>query len=337
MAIKENGETMTQFETDRQIIKDKLADWTKNLEEKFEVTLTEDSVKIKNILIDFSASGESSQAMKDRKYKLLEEGIELYYVYPWDVKNIDSMISHFNSKLGLDEIKLSARRLKVEKIDNTLANAFAKENHIQKSANGPGKISYALRDKKTGEIMAVQQYCKSRWSLKAGDPGVWEGLRLVIKNGVQIHGAATRLQKAFIKDENPNKLMSYVDFSHSLGNYKATQGFTLDELKGDSYMWVLMTDDPYDLMIIDKDGEERHPDLEKVLKTPYLNPNTVAGPFGKGCGVLLYGGRKLGSRKILKEKGNVEYHNDMFLEKIGYQRVYTAGQLRWSITLHDGE
>jgi hypothetical protein len=328
----ERGSKVTQFEIDSLFVKGKLETWADALKDRFTVTKTEGKIAIGSLEIDYSAAHSSTQEMRDAKVnKKRDENVDLYFVYPWDSPNIDSIISHFNSKLHIDPVKLSARRLAVAEVSNDKANAFAKANHIQKSASGPGKISYALTDKKTGEIMAVQQYCKSRWSLKAGDPGVWEGLRLVIKNGVQIHGAATRLQKAFITAQKPNKLMSYVDYSHSLGGYKATQGFTLETIKGDSYKWMLSTDKPVDVMIIDKDGNERHPELDKVLTTPYINPNQMAGSFGKGVGQTFYEGKKLGSRAQLKAQGNALIHNDVILEAIGYKKVHTAGQLKWTL------
>lgn len=332
--------TATQFEQDLAAVSEGITAWADGLADRFTVEHdTENSrVQVGNIIVDYGANGTSSQAMRDEKSAKYEEGLELYYIYPWDIDSLGSLQSHFNSKLGLDTIKVSARRLEVSQITNKEGNAFAKANHIQKAANGKGKITYGLRDKETGELLAIQQYCHFRWTMKAAgdDAVIWEGLRLVIKNGVHIYGAATRLQNEFVREHSPTHIVSYVDYSHSIGAYKAKQGFVIDDSvkPSESFRWVLMGE-PKDVMIIDKHGKERHPQLDLVKRTPYLNPNRIAGAFGKGIGQTFYNGEKLGSRAVLKAQGNQYIHNDEILEAIGYERIHTAGQLRWVLKLDE--
>lgn len=330
--------TATQFEEDLKSVTEGITAWADNLQDRFTVQYdtAAQRVQVDHVLIDYGANGESSKSMRAEKEAKYEEGVELYFVYPWDLPSLDSMLSHFNSKLGLDARKLSARKLEAVEITNAEGNKFAKENHIQKAANGPGKTTYALKHKETGELLAIQQYCRFRWNMKSADENaeIWEGLRLVIKNGVHLYGAATRLQNHFIREQNPTHIVSYIDYSHSLGAYKAKQGFVIDESvrPQEAFRWVLK-EGPHNVKIVDKSGRERYPEIDKILKTPYLNPNIVAGSFGKGLGRLFYGGEKLGSRKELKERGNEYFHNDLMLEAIGYERVPTAGQLRWVLKI----
>lgn len=328
----------TQFHKDLDIVQTTMTDWANGHADRFTVEHYPEQgrVRVGHLLVDFSANGESSKAMRDEKTSLYEEGTELYFVYPWDVPSLDAMQNHFNSKLGLDTRKISARKLEVLEIPNAEGNAFAKEHHIQKSANGRGKVSYGLKDKETGELLAVQQYCQFRWNMKSAGEGaeIWEGLRLVIKTGVHLYGAATRLQNFFVNEKNPTHIVSYVDYSHSLGAYKEKQGFVIDDTvrTQESFRWVLK-DGPHNVKIVDKFGRDRYPELDKISKTPYVNPNRIAGAFGRGIGMTFYGGEKLGSRKELKEKGNEFIHNDVILEAIGYERVPTAGQLRWVLKI----
>lgn len=318
------------FRSAKSLMQQRLYTWAKGLEEQFPVTFAEGEISVAGIVVNYASDSPDSATIQERKRKLLSQGVELYFVYPWELKSVELILSHFQSRLGLDQRKFAAKRLRLEHVPQKEADIFMRSNHIQGSANGSQKVNYGLRHKDTGELLAVQQYCKSRWMLKKIDenPGIWEGLRLASKRNVQIYGAATRLQKAFLEEYHPTELMSYVDYSHSLGAYKEIQGFQSTVTAQESYMWCL-TKEPTSVTIVDKLGVERFPNLELVKKTPYLNPSKMAGAFGRGVGQTFYGG-KLGSRKQLLERGNELYHNDLILEAIGYDKIYTAGQLKWS-------
>ena len=319
------------FADDQKELAKQIKAWANALPRSLKASVGDNEVRIGKVQVNFdSRAQQSTQSLQYCKKKYAVDGGELYFVYPWELAQLPRILSHFNSRLELDSRKFAAKRLLLEIIPQKEADAFAKEFHIQGSARGTGKVSYGLRAPKTKELLAVQQYCLTRWSLKKTDAqsNVWEGLRLVIKADVQIHGAATRLQKAFLDENKPSELMSYVDYSHSLGTYKTAQGFENTFTSRESYMWCL-TGTPKDVAIVDKNGVTRHPDLALVAQTPYLNPNRMAGAFGKGVGQTFYGG-KLGSRAELKAQGNTElFHNDLIMEAIGYTRIFTAGQLRW--------
>lgn len=283
-----------------------------------------------------SPNGSSSQELRDLQKDFKNKGKSLFYVYPWE-KDSHKLLPHFKSKIGLDTRKFAAKRLDIQEISNKDANDFMKKHHIQGSASGVGKVNIALLAKNTHEVLAVQQFSRYRFGILRGkgsvaESPVWEGLRLCFKPDVQIHGGASRLQKYFEKHYNPEKIISYINLSHSDGIYKASQGFTditdWDQL---SYMWVLSTSNPIDVKIIDKNGNARHPDLDKVLKTPYISPTTIAGAFGKGIGRTFFHNEKIGSRKQLgahPENGDL-IHNDAIIEAIGYQQVFTSGQAKW--------
>ncbi len=275
-------EPSLSHEENKEILKRSVLEWAETLSDRVEFTKFSNEVRLNHVIVNYASDATSSEDLQNRKRELFEQGIELYFVYPWELKNLPRLFSHFSSRLGLDERTFAAKRLLLEKIPNKEADLFARQNHIQGSASGSQKISYGLRHKQTGELLAVQQYCKSRWMLKSvsENPGIWEGLRLVIKNNVQIHGAATRLQKAFLSEFQPTEIMSYVDYSHSIGGYKVTQGFESSGTSQESYMWVL-TKEPVSVTIIDKDGNPRVPDLDIARRTPYLNPNRMAGRLAK--------------------------------------------------------
>lgn len=275
---------------------------------------------------------DSSQELRDEQTRSKAKGIDLFYVYAWD-GDLTRLATHLKSKLSLDSRSYSARRLNLKVIENKPADQFLRENHIQGSTRGVGKISLGLF--KDDELLGVQQFSRYRFSNLRGkgsvsNSPVWEGLRLCFKAGVQIHGGASRFQKFFEEHYAPQKIVSYVNLSHSTGDYKSAQGFKdITASKQSSYMWVL-DGVPHDLTIIDKNGSKRKPDLSKVSQTPYISPTKIAGAFGKGVGQTFFGA-KLGSRSQLRafpENGEM-VHNDAILEALGYRKKYMSGQAKW--------
>lgn len=329
-ASKDSKPKLAGFHDDLKALRQGLEAFASALPQELKPQFDGSELTVKNLRIRVGDGSATTKAMQDEKFELAGKGIELYYIFPWEVLRLPQLLSHFRSKLELDSRKFAAKRLQGELIPNKEADEFVALYHIQGSVGAPHKISYGLRVKATGELLAVQQYCKSRWTLKKleENAGVWEGLRLAIKSDVQIYGATSRLQKLFLKAHQPEELISYVNWSHSMGDYKLTQGFEKTFSSQDSFMWALVAE-PKAVEIVDKNGVKRLPDLTLVKKLPYLNPARIAGAFGKGVGQTFYGG-KLGSRKELLAQGNELYHNDLILEAIGYRKIDTLGQLRWS-------
>lgn len=90
-------------------------------------------------------------------------------------------------------------------------------------------------------------------------------------------------------------------------------------MASDNWIWVLQGE-PKDLAIIDKDGVERHPNLDKVRKHSRLKPALVSGSrYGFGVGPLFYGGR-LGNKSELLSRGNKYTTNEEILRGIGYEK-----------------
>lgn len=274
----------------------------------------------------------SSRALRKLQEEYKKRSLALFFVYPWD--NLPLLLQHMESKLSLATRSYAAKRLKIDFIENKKADAFVNLHHLQGSARGVNKVSIGLYGPK-GELLAVQQYSKYRFSTAKGrdsitGSGQWEGLRLCFKPQVKIYGGATRLQRFFENKFKPTTIVSYVNLSHSSGSFKFYQGFTEEtNFSQNAYMWVLMGE-PKRVIIKDKCGEMRVNNLEKVSANQTLNPNRIAGAFGQGVGRFFYDG-VLGSRAELKthlENGKLT-DNDAIMEAIGYKKYFIAGQGRW--------
>ncbi len=90
----------------------------------------------------------------------------------------------------------------------------------------------------------------------------------------------------------------------------------------ENLIWVLKGE-PNSVKIVDKDGVERLPDLDKVRKYSRLKPGLIAGRYGRGVGGMFYGGR-LGNKSELTAQGNVYTTNDSILGAIGYVKESQA-------------
>lgn len=88
---------------------------------------------------------------------------------------------------------------------------------------------------------------------------------------------------------------------------------------GKAILWVL-EEGPHEVVITDKEGAKRRPDLEKIKKNERLKGTRVAGRYGAGVGPLFYGGR-LGNKAELTAKGNKYTTNDEILQAIGYRKT----------------
>lgn len=84
-------------------------------------------------------------------------------------------------------------------------------------------------------------------------------------------------------------------------------------------LWVLKGE-PKEIVITDKFGAERKPDLDKIKSLARLKGARVAGRYGAGVGPLFYGGR-LGLKHELQAKGNKFTTNDEILQAIGYEKT----------------
>lgn len=163
---------------------------------------------------------------KDYHYKRAIEakrsGVSLIQCFEWDDE--DSIVKRINAKLDKNVIKVSARKLRIEKIAQNMANEFLQEFHIQ---GGAKKQSFCYGLFNTDDdLLAVATFGESRFNKKYE----FEFIRYAVKNNYIIHGASGKLFKKFIEDSNASSVISYVDFNHTTGNtFLPTLGF--EEIK----------------------------------------------------------------------------------------------------------
>lgn len=157
-----------------------------------------------------------------RAVEAKKNGISLVQVFEWDDEQ--SIIKRINAKLRKDVVKISARKMSVQKIDQSVANEFLAEVHIQGRAKGQSDC-YGLFDSED-DLIAVATFGKSRFNNNYD----YEFIRYAVKDGYIIHGGSGKLFKSFVDDVSPSSVISYVDFSHTTGNtFLSSLGF--EEIK----------------------------------------------------------------------------------------------------------
>jgi hypothetical protein len=153
------------------------------------------------------------------KLKLcLDQDIKLIQIFEdeWKFKS-DICKSLLRNKLGLTEKRIYARNCEICEINNDIKNKFLHENHIQ--GEDQSRLKYGLYHE--NELVAVMTFSVPRYDKTME----WELSRFCNKLDTSIVGGASKLLKHFIKEHNPQTIISYADRRWSDGGLYNTLGF----------------------------------------------------------------------------------------------------------------
>ena len=135
--------------------------------------------------------------------------------------------SILKSKLGIIPNKIYARKCKIIKLDSQQHKKFMDQNHIQ---GGKGySVAYGLSYK--DELVTIMSFNKHK-------KYEWEITRFANKLNTMVVGGASRLFKRFIKENNPDQILTYADRRYSNGNLYKKLGFKLDGVTKPNYCYV---------------------------------------------------------------------------------------------------
>ena len=178
----------------------------------------------KELDIEFNGVYWHSDKIKDKTYHInkynecLKKGIQLISIWEDQFVNkyniIESLILH---KLGKTNNKIFARKCTIEKIKSSDAQKFYEVNHIQGKSGAT--VHYGLIY--NNEIVSIMSFGKRA----IGDCTNWELIRFCNKLNTYVIGAASRLFKYFIKEYNPDNIISWSSNDISNGNMYKQLGF----------------------------------------------------------------------------------------------------------------
>lgn len=167
-----------------------------------------------------------------KQQRAKEKGIDLYVILEdeWLSKKeiVKSRIKNILS--SGDQARIYARSCEVKQIRSKEANTFLNENHLQGS--GRSNVRYGLYY--NDELVSVMTFSNSNVSRKLSG---WEINRFCSKVGYSIVGGASRLFKAFVKEENPKQVISYADSRWSNGDLYQQLGFEFDSQTPPNYWY----------------------------------------------------------------------------------------------------
>lgn len=150
-----------------------------------------------------------------------EKGIRLIHI--WDYEWQDERKQRVLKNIILGAIKQLPRRVYARECKVcsykqgcdkwSELNEFFAENNIQ--GNRGGSIVYTLE--KDGEILMAYKFGRPSGG-RAKQKYQYEMVRGASANGVQVIGGATKLWKHFIREQDPDSVVYYIDYNYFNGN-----------------------------------------------------------------------------------------------------------------------
>lgn len=144
--------------------------------------------------------------------------------------------SRIRNIFGKNNSRIYGRECAIKIIDNKTAKNFCQLNHIQGYVNG--KISLGLYyENELVSVMTFGGLRKNLGSIQKED--CYELLRFCNKIGVSVIGSASKMFKYFIKNYNPNEIISYADRRWSVGKIYETLGFKEIRKTEPNYFYII--------------------------------------------------------------------------------------------------
>ncbi len=156
----------------------------------------------------------SNKFIKDKHYhinktKMCEaQGVRLLHIFGDEFYNIKALNTRLKSILGLNKSKIGARKCEIRQIDSKHKSRFLSKYHLQ--GDLASNINYGLFYKnRLLSVMTFGNYRKSVGSNAVNNE--YELYRYCTMSGVSVIGGAAKLFQAFIREFNPEKIISYAD------------------------------------------------------------------------------------------------------------------------------
>jgi hypothetical protein len=129
--------------------------------------------------------------------------------------------------LGKGSRGLGARRHKIQQIKTDLAKRFCDKHHIQSGTGSQIAYGSYLDGILTGVICIGKQRTTQRWELKR-----------FCTDGKSYAGLFSKLFKTYLRDHNPNEVITFADLRYSAGNLYEKSGFCKKGIIPPDYCYV---------------------------------------------------------------------------------------------------
>lgn len=156
----------------------------------------------------------------------IDAGYQMLHI--WDNEPLDKWKSVILSKIGQCS-RIPARKCEIGEVSDAEATEFLNRYHMQGFCRA--KVKLGLYYNK--ELVEIATFSKPRYN-KAYQ---WELIRLCTKGGVMVQGGASKLFKHFIKQYQPESIISYANRRWSNGKVYEVLGFKLDHISPPAYWY----------------------------------------------------------------------------------------------------
>lgn len=200
----------------------------------------------KNIAIEFDGLYWHCEDKKpDKRFHLNktiecnEKGIRLIHIFEDEWINHEDIVkSRLKAILGVETNKVFARKCEVREIDSKTCKGFLDNNHLQGKISSSVRYGLYYKD----ELVSVMTFCKPRKNLgQEGGEGEYELLRFCNKLNTVVVGGANKLFQHFVKEKNPNSVISYADRRWNTGQVYENMGFEFTHFSDPDYSYVIGT------------------------------------------------------------------------------------------------
>lgn len=162
------------------------------------------------------------------------KGIFLYHIFEYEWLNTDKrsiIISQLKVLLRKVSDVIYARNCNIISLPVDKAKTFLNENHIQGYRNAT--VRYALEYQ--GNPVCVMTFGKAYLSRQHN---VWEIYRLCSLKNTVVVGGASRLYTYFLRQNKPDKVITFCDACKGKGNIYRELGFSFLDITSPNYVWV---------------------------------------------------------------------------------------------------
>lgn len=250
----------------------------------------------KKLAIEVDGSYWHSQKLKDPKYhqnkslECLDAGVRLIHIfeYEWIQDETREKIKQLLRNALESNIKtVYACKCYIKEIDTDIEKEFLNSYHLQGYASS--SIKYGLYSQQDDELISIMTFGASRFN----NQYQYELIRYCNKPQIRVIGGAEKLFKRFIKDHNPEQIISYCSMSKFNGGVYSRLGFDRADrfITEPNYVWV-----PYN----------------------FSNDKTVLTRYQTQI-------------KKLKDQGLEVYGHteDEIMQNRGYFKIYDSGNMRF--------
>lgn len=181
---------------------------------------------------------------KDNNYhlnktiKCNEKGIRLIHIFEDEWYNKKEIVkSIINNILHKNTQKYYARKCLIKQVNNNDKKKFLNENHLQ--GDVISKINIGLYYE--NNLVSLMCFGKKRINLgyKNKNDDEYELLRFCSKINTNIIGGASKLFNYFIKNYNPNEIISYCDRRYGYGTLYEKLGFIFKNYSKPNYYYII--------------------------------------------------------------------------------------------------